>query len=176
MNWNWSGRVELVINAKHKGLKRANCSIEIDAHLAEQDLRWLTFIHEALHSLSPQYNATDFRELRGWEEGVVEKLQRLFRPVVFSRLKIGPPEDMLLLSDLRHPFNPYIAALERLSSQEVFRVIQPPVTFYVNLFAIPIKDRPASIFRHGFRLQSEQRVAFMTIFSEANAILTRGIF
>ena len=172
----WSGRVELVPDAKHKGLKQPSCGIEVDAQLAEQDLRWLTLTHEALHSLSPQYNSTDFRELRGWEEGVVEQLQRLFRPEIFSRLGIRMAEDLLLSADLWHPFNPYIAALERLRlSQEAFQAITPPIIFYMNLIALPIKDRPASIFRHGFYLQPEQRSVFMAIFSQSNAILKRRI-
>ena len=172
----WSGRVELVPDARHKGLKQPSCGIEIDAGLAEQDLRWLTLIHEALHSLSPRYTSTDFRELRGWEEGVVEQLQRLFRPEMFSRLGVAILEDMVISADLRHPFNPYIGALEKLRvGMGTFQPIESQTTFYTNLLALPIKERPASLLRHGFRLQPEQRGIFMAIFSQSNSILTRRI-
>ncbi len=76
----WSGRVELVTEADFKGKKRFGCDIQIATELAEQDARWATLIHESLHCHSAGYNGVDFRTYRGWEEGVVEQLQRLLRP------------------------------------------------------------------------------------------------
>ena len=46
----------------------------------------MTFIHEALHSVSAGFMGEDYRSARGWEEGVAEQLQRLLRVEVLDRL------------------------------------------------------------------------------------------
>lgn len=110
----WSGRVELVPDAEFKGRKRQMCDIQIDADLSDREERWATLIHEALHSISAGYNGMDFRVLRGWEEGVAEQLQRLYRPIVLRRLGVNLEESVFLSNELHHQFDPYIAALESL--------------------------------------------------------------
>lgn len=172
----WSGRVELVPDAEFKGRKRQVCDIQINAGLAAQDERWPTLIHEALHSISAGYNANDFRNFRGWEEGVVEKLQQIYRPLIFSRLGVEVEESILLTADSEHPFGPYISALEQLRlAGELFLTIKSPTVFYSGLLVIPIPERHASVLRPSLRLNPEKRTQFIAIFSEANAILRRSI-
>jgi len=90
----WSGRVEILLEARYKGRKPFNCDILIAEDVARREERWRTLIHEALHAHSVGYNGTDYRALRGWEEGVVEHLQRLLRPTVLSRLQVAIAEDV----------------------------------------------------------------------------------
>ena len=110
----WSGRVELVPGADFKGKKRFTCDIQIDAALAEQDVRWSTLIHEALHSLSVGYIRDDYQDFQGWEEGAVEQLQRFYRGRVLARLgaTIGP--ETFRRIDAEHSYNGFIEALETL--------------------------------------------------------------
>ena len=167
----WSGRVELVPDAEFKGRKRQMCDIQIDAALATRDERWPTLIHEALHSISVGYNGTDFRLLRGWEEGVVEQLQRIYRPIFLRQIGVRLEGTVFESGELHHQFNPYIAALESLR-----HYCEPPkqeIDFYVDLLSLPLKERPDSILRSGFSLERSPRATFMMTYSQANAILTR---
>lgn len=68
----WSGQVGLIPDADFRGKKLFRCDILIDVALAQRPERWSTLIHEALHSLSADYNKEDYHRFRGWEEGVVE--------------------------------------------------------------------------------------------------------
>ena len=46
--------------------------------------------------------SSDYQEIRGWEEGVVEHLQRLLRPTVLARMQITVPEEVFrLVEDAR---------------------------------------------------------------------------
>ena len=170
----WSGRVELVPNAEFKGRKRQMCDIQIDAALAAQDERWPTLIHESLHSISAGYNANDFRNFRGWEEGVVEQLQRLFRPDVLQRLGVVLPASVFDAVEASHNFNAYIAALEGL------RLLLPKPdlnqqNFYLDLLKLPIKERPDKLVRLCLALEQPQRGVFIAAFSRADALLKTRI-
>lgn len=72
----------------------------IVSSLAGQPDRWLTLIHEALHTVSTGYVRKDFSALPGWEEDIVEHLQRLFRPAI-----------------LLHLCNPYTEMLEKFATR-----------------------------------------------------------
>lgn len=163
----WSGRVELVPEADFKGKKRFTCDILIDADLSEQEARWATLIHEALHTLSAGYIGTDYREYPGWEEGVVERLQRLYRPAVLMSLGVSVSDEVFSEAEAKHNYNKYIAALEQ---------VRPHLgltdeAFYLLLLQTPIRDRPGLMFGLGNQLPGQQRVAFAYAFSAANGIL-----
>jgi len=170
----WSGRVELVPGADFKGKKRFTCDIQIDAALAERDARWPTLIHEALHSLSVGYVGTDYRAFRGWEEGVVEQLQRLLRPLVLVKLDVVTAAGAF--RDSERPYGVFIEALETLR-----RHLEAPVggdgatEFYVDLLKHPIRERPGVVLAAGYQLPVARRVLFMQAFSAANAVLTRNV-
>lgn len=168
----WSGRVELVPEADFKGRKRPICDIQIDAALVAQETRWATLIHEALHSVSVGYNGNAFRQLRGWEEGVVEQLQRAFRPMILDRLGVMLPDSVFHPEEEAHAFNGYIAVLESLRlmlKEETMDSTQQ--SFYLNLLALPLSERPDSILRISFALEQPQRGIFLSAFSRANSVL-----
>ena len=172
----WSGIVELVPEAEYLGLKPFSCEIRINATLAQQDTRWATLIHELLHSCSVGYKRDDFQNLRGWEEGVVEQLQRLLRPEILQRLDIRLSPDVFAIRELKHHFNPYIEALEEIRiALKGEGVPDNPHTFYTNLLATPMKERPGYILSLGYQRIALPRVAFVHAFSAANALLTRKL-
>jgi hypothetical protein len=79
----WSGKISWVSvkNAPdYRGCYNPDNSIEI-----RTDARSNTIIHELLHSHSVGLNLKDYRLYRGWEEGVLEKLQRLVGPEVLEK-------------------------------------------------------------------------------------------
>lgn len=163
----WSGHVELVQDADFKGKKPFRCDILLNALLATQLERWSTLIHEVLHTVSAGYLRDDYQDFQGWEEGVVEQLQRLFRARIFSRLQIEADEELFRSVDEGHAYNNFIAALEKL------RVIvgKDQGKFYLLLLRTPLRDRPALLLTLGSHLQGSDRRQFIMEFSSANAAL-----
>ena len=170
----WSGRVELVIEADFKGKKRFGCDIQIAADLAEQDTCWATLIHESLHCHSAGYNGTDYRKYRGWEEGVVEQLQRLLRPQLLLTVGVTVEEAVFSQSGEFHRYNRYVRVLENLRLA-VPQFAEEPEEFYKTLLATPIRDRIALALSWRDTLPFVDRVEFVGNFSTANYELTRGI-
>ncbi len=163
----WSGTVRLVDGADFKGQKPFQCDILLNANLTNEDSRWRTLLHEALHSFSQGYNRDDFESFRGWEEGVVEKLQRLLRPVALSALTVVVPESVSQALEEQHLYNDYLNALSEL--QQISG--QPEQQFYINLLGTPIRDRPASIYALSRPLTGQVRADFLRCFSRANSTL-----
>jgi len=170
----WSGVIELVEDADSKGKKRFSCDIQIDAALARQEIRWATLIHESLHCHSVGYNGTDYRLNRGWEEGVVEQLQRMFRSRVLSEIGIAIDESVFQQAAEYHRYNRYIRALESLR-QALPQFASDQEAFYKTLLATPIRDRIALVLGWRDTLPFVDRVEFVGNFSAANYELTRGI-
>lgn len=172
----WSGVVELVPEAEYLGLKPFSCAIRINAMLAQQDIRWATLLHELLHSCSAGYKRDDFQNWRGWEEGVVEQMQRLLRPEILQRLGVHLSPDLFAAIEAKHHFNPYIEALEEIRiALKGEGIPDEPRTFYTNLLATPIRERPGYIIGLGYQRIDLPRVAFIRAFSAANALLTRKL-
>jgi hypothetical protein len=165
----WNGTLELVPEANFKGKKPFSCSILMETALARQDIRWRTSLHELLHSVSAGYNSGDYNAYLGWEEGIVEQLQRIIRPEVLERLGIVLPEEVFQSWETVHPYNRYIVALEQI------RMVlqQPDREFYIGLLHTPIRQRPVAIFEQGSRLSGAERIAFVRTYSVVNAILRR---
>ena len=113
----WSGRVTLTDNPDVRGRKPFSCDIVLNENLTGLDVRWRTIIHEALHSFSAGYNFTDYQLNRGWEEGVVESLQRLWRQKILRRLGLVVENSVFIELEIGHDYNTYIDALERLRSE-----------------------------------------------------------
>lgn len=163
----WSGKVELVENADFKGKKPFRCDILLNALLATQLERWSTLIHEVLHTVSAGYARDDYQDFQGWEEGVVELLQRLFRARILSRLQIEVDEEFFQSVDEGHAYNNFIAALEQLR----VRVGKTQEEFYLLLSHTPLRDRSALLLTLGSHLQGSERRQFIMEFSAANAAL-----
>lgn len=166
----WSGRVELVPEAEFKGKKPFRCDIQIDAALVGQDARWTTLIHEALHSVSAGYIRDDYQDFQGWEEGVVEEMQRLLRPRVLSRLGVIVDSEIFRALDAEHGYNKFIAALETIRGQLNIPIARAE-TFYLDLLATPLKDRQRRVNEYGFSLPASQRPDFFIVVSGASATL-----
>ncbi len=56
----WGGRVELMPKPDYKGAKAFSCLIFPDAAIVDQDKRWMTLIHEALHYVSVGFARNDY--------------------------------------------------------------------------------------------------------------------
>jgi hypothetical protein len=168
----WNGTVLLVPGANFKGKKRFSCGMEIDAAIAAEDTRWSTLIHEVLHSVSAGYNRDDYQAFRGWEEGTVEQLQRLFRPHVLARLAV--PVTTMRFADLDryHRYNDYIEALEAIR-EALGGDTTPPdqIGFYRDLLATPIRNRPGHLLGLAYKQPGPLRFEFVKTFSSANATL-----
>jgi len=166
----WSGRVDLVPDADFKGKKRFICDIQVDAASAGSNQRWTTLIHEALHAISAGYARNDYQNFQGWEEGVVEQLQRLFRPRILSRLGVAIDPQIFEMLDNEHGYNKFITALETI--RQAFSITsEPSEDFYLDLLYTPIKDRLHHINAYGFLLPMSERTNFFAIVSAASAVL-----
>ncbi len=172
----WNGTLELVPEADFFGKKRFGCDIQIQATLATQPVRWATLIHEALHAVSVGYLREDYQQFRGWEEGVVEQLQRILRPHVLSTLGIPIPEEVFQAKEASHRYNVYIQALEEIrSALEAEYIVIEPQQFYINLLATPLRERPNGVLALGYQRAGLPRTPFVRAFSAANALLTRRV-
>jgi hypothetical protein len=164
----WSGVLELVADADFKGKKPFRCDILVHADLARQLERWTTLIHEVLHTVSAGYVRNDYQDFQGWEEGVIEQLQRLLRARILSRLGVDNTAEVFEPLDNGHAYNGFIGALERL--REIIGGVDIEA-FYLHLLATPIKDRPAILLNLGAALAGEPRRQFIAAFAAANATL-----
>jgi hypothetical protein len=163
----WSGVTRLVPDADFRGKKRFICDIEIDAALAARPERWATLLHEVLHSVSVGNTPSDYWSFPGWEEGVVEQVQRLLRPTVLLRLGILIDETTFTATEAQHAYNLYIGALEKINQA----TLAHSETFYIELLRTPLKQRATYALSLGNSLTGAERVFFLQTFSAANATL-----
>ncbi len=167
----WSGVVNIEEFVNFSGAKRYDCSISILDKVAEYPLlRRRTLVHEAIHAFSPRYTRTEYDTLIGWEEAVVEQLQRLLRLEVFTRTGIVVDEAELLIGDRQHVYNRYIAVMEDLRD----RLGLPAREFYLQLLEVELSARSAFLRQLGGGLESGQAAeAFRVALLLAHAKLTK---
>ena len=149
------------------GKKPFGCDIIVNESLLGRDLRWRTLIHEMLHSYSAGYNSTDYWANRGWEEGVVERLQRLLRPEVLSRLSFSISEDTFKPVEAAHEYSSYVAALEALRQALGYE----ERGFYFRLLATPIRDRSGLVASLGRVTRRNDFRAYLDLYATNNVIL-----
>lgn len=137
----WNGEVKLTSASDNYGQALWSGSISIDHTVAQTDLRWRTLIHEALHHFSTGLTPTTYFELPGWEEGVVEQLQRVLRDEILLSVGISFALPIFETIENSHKVNKYIEVLEPLRTA----LREPTPGFYEVLLASPLKNRPASI-------------------------------
>jgi hypothetical protein len=159
----WNGGVELSDDAGTNGRAMWGGRVAINRQLARTDLRWRTEIHEALHLLSAGLTPQSYLDFQGWEEGVVEQLQRLFRSLALFSLNVTVPESLFTAEEAAHDYNRFIAALESLRMV----LSDAALPFYVKLLATPLSERPAAIIRAGRQLPSDQFRGFQRTFGLA---------
>ncbi len=138
----WSGKVEVVQERNRAfGGKTFNCMIRIRADIAATELRWPVLLHEVLHCFSVERNADASLTYPGYEEGVVEQLQRLFRPSVLERLGVKVDTATFIDRDKHSAYTDYIAALEAM--RELLDA--EPLPFYLQLLGTPLEQRWAEL-------------------------------
>jgi hypothetical protein len=167
----WSGTVELRDDPRMYGEASYAFDIRLNLRRQRQDVRWRSMIHEVLHTCSAGYNRLGYEALPGWEEGVVEALQRLLRPDILKELGVAVEEAVFLEDEQNSWYTPYLDALERLRTA----LNEGAKEFYVGLLATPIMDRPARIFERGLELPDERAIAFRKIFAMASAVLRQDV-
>jgi len=124
----WSGQVHVIGMAQapgYLGRKDWNCDITL-----RSDADVSTLMHELLHGHSEGLTRQDYKQYPGWEEGVVEKLQRLLGPRVLTAAGETPVVST-------HAYNRYIRALDRLRKWSGLG----EEDFYLQMIHTPLADR-----------------------------------
>ena len=166
----WNGQAALESGLFFAGAARYDGSISVsEIVFADNDRRWRTLIHEVLHTFSPLYTPLTYRSLIGWEEGVVEQMQRFLRPAVLNALQIKVSEKTIAAIEQVHPYNKYIVVLEDLRQ----RIGEEPDRFYRTLLATPLTDRVLLMQQSGILLNSQDREAHKAALLKAIWALSR---
>ena len=145
----WDGRVLFLRSTETQMMrgrlllaeKRWNCDILVCTILEDNPLRWRTLLHEILHSVSAGLNEPDYRRFLGWEEGVVEWLQRRWRPEILRELGVTLPNEVMIRVEQDWPLNDYLEALGTLQEQCGLT----PEAFYLGLLRTPLAQRLATV-------------------------------
>ena len=167
----WSGLVEITDDPNIRGAKPFRCDIVINARLIGQVERWRTLIHEMLHTFSAGYQPLDYVAFRGWEEGVVEGLQRILRPVILAELGLMVDETVFTTVEADHDYSEYVEALEGIRES----LDEETLAFYSRLLSVPIRDRRRFVFEQGMALPPTHRLLFLNVYSSGDAILKTGV-
>jgi len=108
---------------------------------------------------------------RGWEEGVVENLQRVLRPAILAELGVVVAEAIFSGAETDHEYTEYVQALEDIRKA----LGEKKRAFYFDLLAVPLRDRRRVIFEQGMRLSAVERHAFFQVYSRSDAVLKTGV-
>jgi len=166
----WNGRTRLARSLSFGGAAHYDGSVSISEYAnVDLDLRWRTMIHEALHTFSPQYSHPQYIAARGWEEGVVEQMQRLLRSQVLAALRVSVDKAVIAAAEAAHSYNVYITALEDLRD----RLGDSPMSFYRLLLATPLPERALVLKRSSILLADQERQAFLTAWLKAVLAFSR---
>jgi len=165
----WNGEVGLSDDASTFGKALWSGRVVINRQTARSALRWRTEIHEALHLFSVGLTSSTYAELPGWEEAVVEQLQRLLRPTLFHSLGVDVSEAIFLAVEAKHRYNRFINAVEDLR----LLLGEPAEGFYLSLLAVPLRERPANVMAAGSTLAPEDMLRFRRAFAVSFSLLRR---
>jgi len=171
----WNGQLNVVDQAtadflshqRFNAKKEWSCGITVVEGITEDDRRWRTLIHEALHSVSVGLTESDYSRYRGWEEGIVEWLQRCYRPDVLRSLHVRISEAFFVELEKDWLYEPYIDALERIAGQ-IAEV--PAQMFFEKLLQTPLKERAAFVLSWGLK-EAVDAAKFKRVFAEASGKL-----
>lgn len=167
----WNGILRLETVEGERGSKSFTCAITLRPDIATSPLRWRTLIHEMFHACSVGLQVHDFNAWRGWEEGVVEQLSRLYRKPILERLGVEVDWEELERLDHAHPFNGYIAALETIRTE----ITAAEPEFYIELLQVPIRERYITLVRGALQLEAEPRRRTLAALSAARFVLERNV-
>ena len=159
----WTEEVEITDDFLAYGHARWGGRISLSRDIIQSDARWRTQIHELLHTFSVGLMPDAYSQFRGWEEGVVEQLQRHFRPLVLARLSLPIPDHFFAALEREHSANRYIETLN------VMGVLlrQPSPGFFISLLGIPLVDRPAYVLEARHTLPVERQAEFRRYFASS---------
>lgn len=100
--------------------------------------RFHLMLHESLHHFSADaLDQSAFLGYRGWEEGLVEKLTRLYRDDVATSLGMNLDTAALKTWESATNYNRYITQLEKIRRS----LGTAPLDFYQTLHAVPTNQR-----------------------------------
>ena len=108
-----------------------------------------------------------YNSAQGYEEGVVEMLQRLLRPRILTALTGEYRNELWAEGDADHAFNSYIAVLEEIRELRQ----QEKEEFYLLLLRTPLKERHALLVAEALKMPTETRKNLLISLSRARTIL-----
>ena len=167
----WNGELSLFTNEQPAGTMNFDGSISLSLPLQQKEIRWATHLHEILHSYSKGYLPIPYNARPGWEEGVIEKLQRLLRPIMLEQRLDGKAIATAIEKaqlDATHPYNTYVNALEGLR-----HLVQEPdeFKFYTQLLRSPLADRAQTLITEVKRVYGANHAVPLRMCVSLNAIL-----
>jgi hypothetical protein len=144
----WEGKVRVEMLADTYGAKASTCEIVLDRGVMLAEIRWPVYLHEMLHAFSEGGDDAAYAEFRRWEEGAVEKLERLWRSSMFIDLGLSlsqATQDEIAYNDEINPYNAYIASLERIRRLLQYESEQD---FYCWLLSVPMSGRAGAVMKN----------------------------
>ena len=157
---------QMLSRVSYLAKKEWSCGITVLASVLQDDQRWRTLLHEGLHSVSVGLTEPDYQRLRLWEEAVVESLQRLYRPLLFTRLGLDVPESRFNGLEATWLYNHAMAALGRIAAE---RPEVPVRDFLEAMLRTPLPERPAFAFEWG--RQAADFDHFKRVYAAASGLL-----
>lgn len=151
---NWNGTVHVQrLSPSALGAKGWDCSIIVSRDIIGNDAQlWPTINHEMLHALSVGLDRQAYVQFTGWEEGVVEKLQRLLGPRALKAIGEQPHVGL-------GAYDHYIAALEQLRTF----LGRSESRFYLQLLRTPLADREQAVIAMGARLPASKQAQWQRL-------------
>lgn len=138
----WEASLAATLGVKPFLAKKTwDCGMAVVDALLGDSQRWRSLIHEALHSVSVGMNEVDYRRFTGWEEGVVEWLQRRWRRQVLLAIGLDLPEEDFAATERNWALNGYLEALETLQAGCGLEADR----FYMTLIHTPLGQRLALV-------------------------------
>ncbi len=124
--------------------------------------------HQTLHSVSVGLIPHEYQNHLGWEEAVVEGLQRHWRPAILARLGVPADEATFAETEVAWVYEYYLTALRQIAA-EIAAVVPEP-QFFLALLKTPLKDRKAHALAWGRRSPDWER--FKRIYAAASGVLS----
>ena len=157
---------QMLARVPYLAKKEWSCAITVVESVLQDDQRWRTLLHEALHSVSVGLTEPDYQRFRLWEEAVVESLQRLYRPLLFQQLGLGVDEAVFQPFEAVWRHNRAMDALGRIAAE---RPEVPTRDFLEGMLRTPLSNRPAFVFAWG--RQAADFDHFKRVYAAASGLL-----
>lgn len=173
----WNGEAAVIDSVSALMLSRTpflakkewSCRITVLDQIVGSELRWRSLLHEVLHSISAGNREADYSTFIGWEEGVVESLQRLYRPELLKEIGVDVAEAVFAETEQNWVYEPFITALRRLNA-ELPNVSEQE--FMETLLRTPLAQRSAEVLTWGKR-DAADPAAFVRVFAQVSGQLRR---